>query len=358
MPDKENKFGCTTSFETTTGTGVVVDVSCCFSSREAVKSALDDISELKVYGYNKEIVGEKLFGCYNELTRYDIKRCQGVSGGYECFGWWKESLEIKSPEGKCGCVISTWATGEGYTFFEFESPELAAAAWEKHFWEIGSANGCVRTVRCNHLKPWFYARAGEATEGDFVVSPWIKDDPVYRVGQKFAVTDRDSGIREVKTCLGVKRGRTEYHAYITVYWDDGTISSIVDDDKLKGVAPLKKQKLWQYEAGEVFKKLLAGEIDAMRIRTPDGKVITVSAGEAALNRCLDLESVQQTLWGETRPEALIKAKGKRKVRRWRGKGVWPVVAVETTVLCGRDMSQFDEEEEWSDKLKMKEYSRK
>lgn len=333
--------------------GQVVSGLCIHGKVEEVKEALLNVKDLSL-PVTHEI--EVIHGGYGARSRFDVMQLKYAGGGHGGCGGYFEILDIKNPpDGRCGVIIDEFDVEKGFRFHEFDSVEHALMAWKEHFGAFASADGCIRTVTCGKLAPWFYAVATQALWKDFAFPSRLGDDPVYRPGVEFVVKDRDTGIRVIKTCMGMNWESRGEEKCRVVWWDDGTTSK---GSELEHIRPLRGQKLWQFEAGKMFDRLLKEEIETMRILTPDGKVITVSVGEAAPNQCLTLDSTQQTLWGEAKPEALIKAKGKRKMKRWRGKGKWPVVAVETTVLAGTSMSLKSEEEILSDKLIARESSRR
>lgn len=281
-------------------------------------------------------------GGYGHLSRFDIEQIKYIGGGNGGCGGFTEILEIKNPpDGRWGIIIHEYDTETGSKFYEFTSIKTALVAWNSNFSSIAKALGCMRSVVCNRLSPWFYAVANQALWKDYAFPNWLCDDPVYRPGRKFVVSDPILHIREVKTCLGMSEARYQEERSRRVWWDDGTISN---EYELKDIRPLNRQDLWQEEARRMFNEVLNGKRDTVQIQLVSGKVISIEAGESS-KCCLVLDSEQRTLLGGERLEALIKVRSRRRMKGGKKSKKLPaVIAVTTTVAAGKKTSYTIEKE--------------
>lgn len=121
-------------------------------------------------------------GGYALESLYDIVQHEYAGGGYAGCGGYIEVLEIKNPpEDRQSIVIYEYNSGLGAQFSEWEDLEFALAAY-KRYWgspertraAFPQLPGFIRILdRCDTL-PWFYAKAGDRTPGDYVAPPgWL-----------------------------------------------------------------------------------------------------------------------------------------------------------------------------------------
>jgi hypothetical protein len=213
-------------------------------------------------------------------ARYKLKQHNYAAGesGYI------EVLEIKNPpDGRCGIIIKEYNNFSGGVFTEWSTVEDACVAFDK-FWnspqtteeQFPKLSGFRRRVVCGELTPWFYAIGDELLIGDYSLPKGFQDDPFYRFGRKFVVSDR-SGFQRVKTCMGTRLIKRDSHGYFLndeqyyrlIYWDDGTVL----DQHLACENPprlLKKGEEWIVEAFQQFQQVLAGQRTEVEIKFTDG----------------------------------------------------------------------------------------
>jgi len=134
--------------------------------------------------------------------------------------------------------------------------------------------GFVRYIECGALTPWFYAIGNEELLGDYALPEDLSDDPVFRLGTKFVVTDRQNNCQRVKTCMEVRyfehasdQDRNRMERYRIVYWSDG--SAWRDDTSGTPPRPLLAEEMWITEALAEFEELLSGKSTDFEIRFTD-----------------------------------------------------------------------------------------
>lgn len=332
-------FCCTVGFEVVLPRGQIISGFCLPDRVDEIKKAMGYIKYLDFPVTHEVMVSH---GGYGHLSRFNIKQIKYAGGGHGGCGGFIEILKIKNPpDGRWGVVIHEYDTREGHKFHEFTSIKAALEAWEGDFSLVAKAPGCMRSVVCGGLSPWFYAVANQALWKDYAFPNWLCDDPVYRPGRKFVVKDPILRIEEVKVCLGMSEVWYGEEKSRRVWWDDGTIFK---EDELRYVRPLNRRDFWQEKVRELFDQVLAGKIDTMRIQTADGKVISIEAGKSA-SCCLTLDSQQQTLSKEEKLEALIKVQSRKRIKGGKRSKKPPIViAVATTVIAGEKVSWTIEKE--------------
>lgn len=234
-------------------------------------------------------------GTIGWYSRYKMTQHKYAGGGNPGKGGFIEVLEIKNtPENRTGIIIYEYNTNDGSVFTEWDTLQSAIKVFEDHCnnlhyyenEEIKKLPGFKRLVKCSIFTPWFYAIGDEELIGDFVVPHGIQDDPVFRFGKKFVVTDEGGG-KSVKTCFGcrfvseeVKRDHPRYGLenshYRLVYFDDG---SVWDERSTQpwysskfsnAPSPLEDDQEWITEAVAQFKKMLSGEENEFTINFTNG----------------------------------------------------------------------------------------
>lgn len=258
----------------------------------------DDVEEVKAFfaGHVRDIempVDHKVnvsHGSYGQYSRYEIVQHR-YAGGEGCY---MEVLEIKNPpEGRWGIILHQYNCDyDGSCFSEWETLKDASRAFDIG-WTIDNESeeengfglskrkksrkqkGFKRFVECGVLEPWFYAIGTEELIGDYCFPYGLQDDPVFRFGRKFVVTE--GSVSEIKTCLGTRLFKKERHDLWGrpngktnerwVYWDDG---SIWKDDRGTSPRPVEEKELWIAEAVAKFKELLSGQRTEFKIEFIDG----------------------------------------------------------------------------------------
>jgi len=264
--------------------GQVVEFSC-FSdvSTETVAAFLkENVRSIYRPTTGMVSIGHGGFAMY---TRYDVAQHKYAGGG----SGFIEVLEIKNPpDGRVGCVVHEYNGYVGSVFTEFETVELACAAFGK-FWSdprstrdgFPTLPGFKRYVSCGSLIPWFYAVGEQLLIGDYAFPEDVQDDPVFRFGKKFVVYD-DSIVNEeklpvIKTCMGTrfikhKCGYPEYcnTAYRIVYWSDGTCWN--ESWPHNNISPreILEDEMWVVEAIQQFHKMLAGKSTEFEVAFTNG----------------------------------------------------------------------------------------
>lgn len=231
-------------------------------------------------------------GGYARCSRFDIEQHAYAGGGHPGCGGYTELLEVKDAlEGKCKIVIY-WHYADYNSsvagFTEWYSLDNAKKAFENHFPlsgsrdEIEKKKGFLRIVDCNHLTPWFFAVGDQHIIGDYVFPEYLQDDPVYKIGEKFIVTEDDEKTF-VKTCLG---SILNHSSERIVIWDDGSTWSksgkrssfpilLKDKDKYITIAPDLARQLSEEKRtinlylgnGTVFK----GKIEKQKDKNLEGE---------------------------------------------------------------------------------------
>lgn len=280
---KDDRFNCLQYIEVKIGSGQLLTMTCIPEKKEEVKKILEEA----VCQVDQSFTGEVKnipHGGYGMYSRYDVTQHKYAGGQ---FGY-IEVLEIKyPPEERCGFVIHERHCGNS-RFSEWDSLEKAKKAYEKH-WGSGATEenlskleGFKRFVPCGKLTPWFYAIGNEVLIGDYTFPDGLQDDPVFRFGKKFVVSDDEGKMLSVKTCMGARfvEEKNDYaylrdkktYRYRIVYWDDGTTWA---DGGMRSNGkypprPLEADELWITKAMEQFISLLSGKSTEFTIPFLDG----------------------------------------------------------------------------------------
>ena len=305
----------TIHFRAPLGDGSIVTGMCAHDMKDVVVEALSNVKDMK-FALTKEIKGSETYGCYGELTRFDIKRHLFGSGGYECFGWFSEILEIKDSEGRCPFVKSEWATGEGYSFNEYDSLEDALYDWNHKLENSSPLSKRKRFVECKIFKPWFYALREQAIWGkDFVFPESDYDDAVFRPFKAFVIEDRIPSFdpdseekirRKLKICLGVRLTKHEGKPFRVVLWHDGTFSD--EYNGFSDIFPAETKDLLEEEAILCFKRILAGDLQEMRVVDRSKKeIIYVRSEKIPRGRYHKVTGPQKKITGRKIKGAFIEA---------------------------------------------------
>lgn len=289
MAEKKEKkdFSSITYSEVKTGGGQLIEFTCRPEDVKRVKSFLsNNVRSIDIPVTGRVNVPHGGFGRY---TRYQIVQHKYAGGGYSpSFGGFIEVLEIKSPpDGRHGIVIHEFLNGHG-SFTEWKNIKNALTAFEKgwssrnNVEEFKKLPGFIRRVECGLLVPWFYAVGDEQLVGDFAFPEGLQDDPVYRFGRKFVVTDSEGKI-EIRTCMGVRfiqkepnidyydRSKREPEIFRLICWDDGTITRENCHRCIQnGIRPLGEGEIWIEDAFSQFRRLLSGKSERFEINFVSG----------------------------------------------------------------------------------------
>lgn len=264
--------------EVATAAGQRVEFTCHPEDVEATKLALGQVRSVDLPVTHSANIAHGSFGGYSRYQVVQHKYAGGGEGG--CCGY-IEVLKIKNPpDGRSGNVIHEYNSREGNSFSEWKTLSAAKKAYERFMRssggkEFSKLTGFIRYVECGVLTPWFYAIGEEELLGDYALPQNLSDDPVFRLGARFVVTDSD-GCPQVKTCMGTRwfeHTNDWDHSKIDrnriVYWDDG---STWRDDHHTGAAPreLAEGEEWITEAVGSFRELLSGQLTEFTIHFADG----------------------------------------------------------------------------------------
>lgn len=267
-----------------TALGQLVQFTCRPDEQETIRTFLDE----NVRTVREMVTHQNVaHGGYGAYTRYDIQQHHYAAGDGEDGSYaYIELLEIKdAPDGRCGFVIHENSNVAPCRFTEWTSLEAAKAAWEKYYSSrkkeevFSKLPGFIRMVACEGVRPWFYAIGNEELIGDYTLPNHLNDDPVYRLGQKFLVFNKD-GVPMVRTCMGCRFVETKdrNHPYHTthkrlVYWNDGTVWDEGETNISSTYQPprlLLQEELWVEEAVHQFRVLLAGKQEQFSLDFTDG----------------------------------------------------------------------------------------
>ncbi|OGM92617.1 hypothetical protein A2372_04210 [Candidatus Wolfebacteria bacterium RIFOXYB1_FULL_54_12] len=283
--DDSDKFSSYQHGEGHTGIGQPIKFTCPIGgSAQVAEFVRTHVRTIEESATKRVLIGHGIYGSY---SRYDIvqHRYHGV-GNHGNGGAYLEVLEIRSsPEGHWGVVTHRYTEKEGSVFIEWETLGAALSA----FAEVGYGTaekheahpGFKRWVLCGKLTPWFYAIGNEELVGDFAFPRGMQDDPVYRLGKKFVVFDKEEP-PHIKTCMGARffskqrsinprscGGDDKPYCYRHVYWDDGSVWC-EGVSMCKPPRPLEEGELWIAEAMDRFRELLAGKTAKVQVDLGDG----------------------------------------------------------------------------------------
>ncbi len=263
-------FRVYTHGESRTAGGEFVTFSCAPEDRETVGQFL--ATKVRTVNVPPVFQSQVEHGGYTFCSRYKIKQKMYAAGGSSFI----ELLEISDPpDGKAGFVIYERHSPDARSFSEWRSLEEAAQAYHSCHGHRNELPGFIREVVCGPLTPWFYALGDEEIVGDYAVPHGLQDDPIYRLGRRFVVTEGYPPIPAIKTCVGarvaeVKRGFNETPKVTrTVFFDDGTTWSS-ESGPGRVPTPADEGEIWIAEAVEEFRALLAGYKTEFEIPLGDG----------------------------------------------------------------------------------------
>lgn len=260
-----------------TGIGQAVEFSCPSGEIDTVRAfLLENVRTIRPPMTHKVATSHGWFvGC----SRYDVKQHE-YAGGRSGF---IEVLEIAdAPDERCGIVCYEYSSYGSSSFTEWDTVEHARAAHKTYFSggrdkdeKIAKLPGFKRHVQCGVMTPWFYAIGDEELVGDYTFPHGLQDDPTYRFGRRFVVSDWQ-GIPSIKTCMGTRfvRERSSSYPYTEeqyriIYWNDGSTwkegSTARDNPR-----PVEDDELWIVEAVQQFRELLAGKRTEFFIKLTDG----------------------------------------------------------------------------------------
>lgn len=214
-----------TWIDVTDANGKVYSLWCESGEEEVVKKAFKNISGLQ------ERVTQPVEGgsSWKNLvpSRYSVKEHEYSGSGHPGAGGYIQILEVEDAPDNRQPIVTFWHKESGLEissgFTEWESIEYAKSAFKMHFpWRIDFKKvkkmpGFVRNVESNYLIPWFYAVGKQIIIGDYVFPENLQNDPVYKIGRKFVLTEYN-GKTSIKTCLGCFFSRDKRE----VIWEDGT----------------------------------------------------------------------------------------------------------------------------------------
>jgi hypothetical protein len=223
--------------------GQVVRFSCKSEDKEEVKAALAKAFEIDTPTTKRVSLAH---GGYGSYTRYDIVQHHYMGGE----GGFLEALEVKNaPDGRCGFIIHVYGLGKGSYFYEWETLMSLLSAYkraERLLRDLDESayqkmDGHLRRVQCGALTPWFYAVGDEELIGDFATPQDLSDDPNFRIGDRFWVTELDVHDKKllplIKTCLGCRISEYDDHGYPYHHWlerrvffSDGSVYRQTGDD--------------------------------------------------------------------------------------------------------------------------------
>ncbi|MCK5060056.1 MAG: hypothetical protein KAR00_02860 [Candidatus Pacebacteria bacterium] len=267
-----DRFSCYTFGEARTGIGQHIEFSCPTepkSLREQIKEFIkNNIRNIDIPSTGRVNVSH---GSYGRYTRYKIKQHKYAGGGCSGSGGYIEVLEVKNPpDGRWGIVINEFSNRKGSIFTEWETIKQACAVFSKYWTSsinvketFPKLTGFKRRVVCGALTPWFYAIGEEQLIGDYTFPEGLQDDPVYRFGRKFVVSD-DKNIPVIKTCMGTRFIENESHSRF-IYWDDGSVSNGFTCTP----RPVEENEMWVMEAVQQFRQLLDGRSTEFSINFTD-----------------------------------------------------------------------------------------
>ena len=279
--EQMNRFDTYRYGEGRTGIGQAVEFTCPPDVADQVKEFIQvNVRTICIPTTGRANVAH---GGYGQYTRYDIVQHDYAGGGPGEGGGWGyiEVLEVKNPpDGRSGIVINENGSHKRGAFTEWETVRHARAAYKKYWGNPNTEEafpklkGFKRRVVCGLLTPWFYAIGDEQLIGDYAFPEGLQDDPVFRFGKRFVVTDYD-GIPALKTCMGTRfveqesRHSQEKQYFRLVYWDDG---SVWDENRNRSETPrpVEEGEMWIAEAVQEFRELLAGKITEFSINFTDG----------------------------------------------------------------------------------------
>lgn len=285
----DSKFSSYTYGEARTGLKQLVEFTCTSEDLDEVKAFLrTKVRTLELQTTHTVNVSHGGYGRYSRYQVVQHKYAGGGAGG--CCGY-IEVLEIKNaPDGRCSFVVHEWTSGKGGWFTEWETLANALAAWEcgwsgaSKLETFAKLAGFKRRVPCGQLSPWFYAIGDEELVGDYALPFGVEDDPVFRLGRKFLVTD-DEGNVSLKTCMGTRfvreipdpsfyggrRSGDQVLVFRLVYWDGGSVwderCNRSDADRPR---PLETGEEWIAAAVEQFIALLSGNSKGFSINFTNG----------------------------------------------------------------------------------------
>ena len=288
------KWTAWTAGEAKTGIGNLVSFECEFEKIDTIKTFIEEnIRSIEVPIIRSvDVVGHGGFGC---CTRYKIKQHKYAGGG----NGYIEVLEILNPpENRCPFIIHEYNGYKGSCFSEWDSVKSAVKAfdgnWGSHNWHEGieEISGFKRLVEIGPSTAWFYAIGEEVLHGDYTLSSGLEDDPVFRLGRKFVVTD-DEGISKIKTCMGCRFVTEEHEHYSSqsstnnvrvVYFDDGSTLRVYGDNSVDGhdgrvgdngsIRLLREDEIWITDAMEKFHAFLSGKKEGFQLKFAGGQTFT------------------------------------------------------------------------------------
>jgi hypothetical protein len=268
------EFPSYTFCEGKTGGGQYIQFTCDPNKEAMVTDLLKLIRDITIPTEHRVDISH---GGYGRYSRYAVKQLKYAGGG----NGYIEVLSIANPPDKrCGFILNEGGGHSHTNFTEWKTEENAIAAWESKFRQasddtVRALPGFIRMVPCGLLVPWFYAVGDQELIGDFVFPADIQDDPVFRFGKRFIVTDSDD-VTTIKTCLGCRvfRRKDDFHPYTErtvriVFWDDGTRWEEPGGTQ-RELRPLEDDELWIDAALHEFRRLIAGKLERFSIPFFDG----------------------------------------------------------------------------------------
>lgn len=234
---------------------------------------------------------------HERLSRYIIFPLE--KDGKKFFDGFQGALKIENhPEGKWGIVVyaqdkySFPASQIGSnSFYEFETEELAIAAWDKYEnrkCKLDREPGCKRRVRCGPFQPWFFAIADQAVSGDLVVPSELEEYGIFQFGRKFVLHPENywSEMTQIKTCWGIKTiddyvstgsFSSEKRPVKFILWHDGTFTHLGqgNPEVPKWIQPLEGDSLQAQMVLDKTKMVISGASDSEEVICANGDKIII-----------------------------------------------------------------------------------